>query len=99
MLGSLVMPGPPISDSAKKKIVELYSRSKPVDEIVDRTGVSKPSVYRVLKERGVATDRNAAFDGSTGPRPDARWLMARVIELERENAVLRAEVKRLGGKS
>jgi len=65
------------------KIVELYERGLVVAEIERRAGVSKPTIYRVLKAERVDPSRHRK----------ASPMLERLIELERENAVLR---ERLG---
>lgn len=85
------MPEPKISEAVKATIIQLYREGKKTKEITDATGVGRSTIYYILGEQNVRTNRKS------GPRPklpDEEYqsllekLMARVIELERENAVL-----------
>lgn len=85
------MPEPKISESVKATIIQMYREGKKTKEITDATGVGRSTIYYILGEQNVRTNRKS------GPRPslpDPEYqsllerLTERVIELERENAVL-----------
>ena len=42
---------PGITDKQKDKVVQLYKNNMPISMIVSNVGVSRSSVYKILKER------------------------------------------------
>lgn len=50
----------PLTDAQRKDLVDLYLSGVTIDEIAKRVGVSKGTVFRVLKREGVKASRHGA---------------------------------------
>lgn len=44
---------PKITEKVKDDVITMYQRNFPVQMIVDKHGISKASVYRIINERTV----------------------------------------------
>jgi len=79
-----------IPDKTREQVVAMYQSGVRVTEIVDTTGVSRPTVYWILRSEGHTPNRN-----TKGDTLGVTELFAALRETEKENGALRAENERL----
>jgi len=87
-----------VDEPVKQRIIEMYRQGKKAREITEETGVGRSTIYYILSQQGVRTNRRS------GPRPElpelgddeyqslVQRLIDRVAELERECGELRGRL-------
>jgi transposase-like protein len=85
------------SDASRRKATDLYRTTNlTVADISSRLDVSRATIYRWLRDEGIARGRNIK-DGSVQVGEDLRRFGSDITELRREVTVLIGQVRRLEG--
>jgi DNA invertase Pin-like site-specific DNA recombinase len=79
-----------IPDNVRQQVVAMYSDGVRVTDIVDTTGLSRPTIYWVLRSEGQTPNRNRKGDTLS-----VQELLTALRETEKENGALRAEIEML----
>jgi transposase-like protein len=83
---------------AKRQAVELYQRTSLTSgAIAAQVGVSRKTVYRWLRDAGVALGRNANSHAETRPQADFSPLGDQIAELRQDVTVIMEQLDRLEG--
>lgn len=82
-----------LTDKQRERIVKMYHDKVPVLTIVDKLQVSRATVYNVIRASGEQPSRQRRANSPARPEDYddlLSWALARVEQLERENAEARA---------
>lgn len=90
-----------LTQSDEEAIVAAYQAWDPAtcsaEELAQRHGVSRQTMYRVLRKHSIALKATAGAAVPVGPDPAVQALLARIEQLVLENAELKRQLRDLGG--
>jgi len=78
-----------IDENTRDNVVELYTSGTRIDDIVADTGVKRPTIYYILRQRGLRPTRTAR----NAPGPDLHDLQAQLNGAQREIGKLEQQLE------